>query len=127
MSTTWLNGQLASTSDAVVDGGNPILAVTFAGRTELVYCPDSDEYRITADVARKAKDLGATVIAYSSSWCATTYEGKEYAKSLDINIMPYAAFFKYLKRKGVKFKAEEATEIETHKSWLHWIGGKFRS
>lgn len=103
MSTYWLIKQLRSTSDAVVDDGNPILAVTFVGRTERVYCPEPDEYRITADVARKAKDLGATVIAYSSSWCEATYEGKQYAKDLGVSVMPFAGFFAYLKRKGVKF------------------------
>jgi hypothetical protein len=105
MSTYWLNQQLVSTSDAEIDGGNPILAITFGGRTERVYCPDSDEYRITADVARKAKDLGATIIAYSSSWCEATYEGKQYAKDLGIHIMIFAALFAYLKRKGVKFRS----------------------
>jgi hypothetical protein len=104
MSTFWLSQQLMSKSDAVVDGGNPILAVTFAGRTERVYSPGSDEYRITADVVRKAKDLGATVIAYSATWCGTTYEAKDYAKTLDVSIMPFSGFFAYLKRKGVKFK-----------------------
>lgn len=104
MSTSWLSEQLMST-DAAIDGGIPILAVTFAGRTERVYCPDSDEYRVTADVVRKAKDLGATVIAYSSTWCDATYEAKRYAKDLGVSVMAYNAFFAYLKHKGVKFRS----------------------
>jgi hypothetical protein len=104
VSTYWLNQLLISTSDADVDGGDPVIAITFGGRIERVYCPDSDEYRVTADVVRKAKDLGATIVAYSSSWCEATYEGKHYAKDLGIHVMPYAALFAYLKRKGVKFR-----------------------
>jgi hypothetical protein len=103
MTTVWLNQQL-STSNAIVSGGNPLLEVSFAGRTERVYSPDSDEYRITADVVEKAKNIGATIIAYSSTWCDVTYEGKEYAKSLGVNIMQFNEFFAYLKRKGVKFQ-----------------------
>ena len=105
MSTFWLSQQLTNTSDAVVDGDNPILAVTFSNRVEHVYCPESDEYRITADVVKKAKELGATIIAYSSTWCEATYEGKQYAKSLGVSVMAFAAFFAYLKRKGVTFKS----------------------
>jgi hypothetical protein len=102
VSTFWLDKQLAAT-DAVTDGGNPILAVTFADRTERVYCPDSDEYRVTADVVSKAKVLGATIISYPTIWSGTTYEAKQHAKSLGIIIMAHNGFFAYLKRKGVKF------------------------
>jgi hypothetical protein len=102
MSTFWLNKQLATT-DAVTDGGNPILAVTFADRTEQVYCPDSSEYRVTADVVKKAKDLEATNISYPTEWSGTTYEAKQHAKNLGITVMPHNAFFAYLKRKGIKF------------------------
>jgi hypothetical protein len=104
MSTSWLSAQLMNTS-AVTDRGDPILSVTFAGRTERVYCPNSDEYRVTADVVRKAKDLGGTIIAYSSTWCGATEEAKRYAKSLEVNVMPFNAFFAYLRRKGVEFKS----------------------
>ena len=102
MSTYWLDRQLGAT-DAETDGGTPILAVTFADRTEYVYCPSPDEYRVTADVVDKAKDLGATLITYPSSWSGTTYEAKQHAKNLGITVMPHNAFFAYLKRKGVKF------------------------
>lgn len=103
MSTLWLSTQLMNTN-AVIDEENSILSVTFAGRTERVYSPDSDEDPVTADVVRKAKDLGATIIAYSSSWCDATYEAKRYAKSLGVSVMPFNAFFAYLKNKGVAFK-----------------------
>ena len=104
MSTYWLNDQLRSTSDAIVDGGDPILTVEFAGRTERVYSPDSDEYRVTADVIEKAADLGATIIAYSNTWCDATYEAKRYAKERGIEVMPFGSFFAYLKRYGVRFR-----------------------
>ena len=42
MSTLWLSTQLMNTN-AVIDEENSILSVTFAGRTERVYSPDSDE------------------------------------------------------------------------------------
>jgi hypothetical protein len=103
MSTSWLSAQLMNT-DAVIDGGDPILSVASAGRTERVYCPNSDEYRVTADVVKKAKDLGATIIAYSSTWCEATYEAKRYAKSLNVSVMPFNAFFAYLRSRGVEFR-----------------------
>jgi hypothetical protein len=95
--------ELSKNSNAVTDGGNPVLGISFNGKTEYVYCPTSDEYRVTADVARKAADLGATIIAYGS-WCDATYEAKQYAKKLGVTIMPYGALFAYLRRKGVHFK-----------------------
>jgi hypothetical protein len=100
MSTYWLRDQLRGNSKVVLDGGNPILSVTFDGRTERIYSPDPDEYRVTADVVLKAQKLGATVIAYGS-WCEATYDGKEYAKKHGIAVMSYASFFAYLKRHGV--------------------------
>jgi hypothetical protein len=100
MSTYWLYQELR-TSNAVVDGGNPILTVEFGDRTERVYCPDSDEYRVTADVIQKAKGLGATIIAYSNTWCGVTYEAKQYGKQNGIEVMPFGSFFAYLKRYGV--------------------------
>jgi hypothetical protein len=105
MTTYWLNNELAAKSNAQIDGGNPVLSVIFSGRTERVYCPDSDEYRVTADVVEKAKELGATIIAYSESWSDTTYDAKQYAKQVGITVMPFAAFFAYLKRKGVTMRA----------------------
>lgn len=100
MTTFWLRDQLVE-KNVIVDNGNPVLSVTFAGRTERVYCPDSDEYRITADVVAKAKELGATIIVYSTKWCGITAEGKLHAKNIGIYAMPYNAFFAYLRSKGV--------------------------
>jgi hypothetical protein len=76
MSTKWLYDQLSEKSNATLDGGNPILTVEFGGRTERIYCPDSDEYRVTAAVVEKAADLQVTIIAYIQQWCGVTEEGK---------------------------------------------------
>lgn len=100
MSTSWLYEQLSACSNVTTDGGNPVLGVSFSGKTEYVYCPNSSEYIISADVVQKAKDLGATIIAYGS-WCGASYDASQYGKKLDVSIMPYRSFFAYLKQKGV--------------------------
>lgn len=104
MSTLWLRQELIAKSDAKTDDGDPILTVFFRdGREERVYCPDPDEYRVTADVVAKASGMGATIIAFSSHWCEATVEGREYAERRGLTVIPYAQFFAYLRRKGVTF------------------------
>jgi hypothetical protein len=104
LSTSWLRGELAQSSDARTDGGDPILSIVLPnGREERIYCPDSDEYRVSADVVEKAAGLGATIVAYSSQWCEATIEGKEHARARGISIFPFAGLFGYMKRKGVTF------------------------
>ena len=102
MSHAWLARQLRQATNAIVTEKGPILAVSYSGFTDYVYCPTTDEYRVTADVAHKAKELGASVIAYASTWCNSTHEAKEYAKTLGVSIMPYGAYFAHLKKKGVR-------------------------
>ena len=104
MSTSWLRRELTQSSDARTDDGDPILSVILpTGREERIYCPDSDEYRVSADVVEKAAGLGATIVAYSSHWCEATVEGKDHAKARGISILPFAGLFGYMKRKGVTF------------------------
>ncbi|MGH6613666.1 hypothetical protein [Sphingomonas sp.] len=103
MSTYWLRGKLADGSDARTDGGDPVLTIFLGGgRDERVYCPDSDEYRVTADVVDKAVDLGANIIAYGS-WCDATVEGKLRAKAKGVSVVRYAGLFAFLRNKGVSF------------------------
>lgn len=104
MSTYWLRDKLGGYNNVIVDGGDPILSVSFKGRTERVYCPDPDEYRVTADVVEKARRLDATIIAYASTWCGSTYEGSEYGRNNGVRVMPYADFFAYLKQCGVELR-----------------------
>ena len=70
---------------------------------ERIDCPDSDEYRVSADVVEKAAGLGATIVAYSSSWCEATVEGKDHARARGISVLPFAGLFGYMNRKGVTF------------------------
>lgn len=101
VSTYWLNEQLKGKAGIVTDGGNPVLSVSFNGRTERIYCPSPDEYRVTADVVRKAQRLGATIVAYSSSWGTPTYEGKTFGETNRISVMSYASFFAFLRQHGI--------------------------
>jgi len=104
LSTSWLRRELAQSSDVCTDDGDPILSVILPdGRVERIYCPDSDEYRVSADVVEKAAGLGATIVAYSSNWCEATIEGKDYAKVRGLSVLPFAGLFGYMKRKGVTF------------------------
>lgn len=101
MSTYWLRNKLEGASGVKTDGGDPILTIVLdAGREERIYCPDSDEYRVTADVVDKAVDLGATIIAYGS-WCDTTVEGKLRAKEKGASVLRFGGLFAYLISKGV--------------------------
>lgn len=102
MTTYWLISQLAGKSGVTTDNGNPLLTVEFAGRRETIYCPDPEEYKATAEVVDKAHGLGATIIAYSETWGASTYEAKRYAKELRVSLMPYKALFGYLAAHGVR-------------------------
>jgi hypothetical protein len=104
MSTGWLRGKLRGNEKVTIDNGDPVLSVKFAGREEKIYCPSPGEYRVTADVVRKAKGLGATIITCASTWCEATVEGKAYAKRLGITVMTYAQFFAYLKQRGVALR-----------------------
>lgn len=104
MSTSWLRRELAQSSDARTDGGDPILSIILpTGQEERIYCPNSDEYRVSADVVEKAAELGATIVAFSSNWCEATVEGKDHAKARGVSILPFAGLFAYMKRKGVAF------------------------
>lgn len=98
MSTEYLRQKL---SRAATDNGEPILTIHTNGGDLRVYSPDSDEYRVNADVVEKAHDLGADIIAYAESWCGVTIEGGEYGKNVEIEIMPFADFFRMLQRRGV--------------------------
>lgn len=106
MSCHWLRERLSTASGVTLDGNNSVLLATFAGRTERIYCPSSDEYTISADIVQKAKELGATIIAHADSWSSATEEAKEYAKSFKISIMKYSRLFGYMRRKGVKLESD---------------------
>ena len=104
MSINWLCGQLRKTSDATFkDKGEVVAVLRPDGVVDVIYCPDSDEYRITADVVKKAAALGSDIIAYSSTWCEPTEEGEGYAKELGLKILPFGALFGRLRRGGVTF------------------------
>lgn len=98
MSTEYLREKLTR---AATDNGNPVLTIHTNSGDLRVYSPDSDEYRVTADVVEEARDLGADIIAYAESWCGVTVEGEEYGKKVGVEIMPFASFFKLLRRRGV--------------------------
>ena len=103
MSTYWLRTKLASGSDAVTDGGDPVLTITHNGGTVSVYCPDPDEYAVNADLVDKAAGLGANMIAYATTWCLATYEGKAYGRSKGVEVVPYGGLFAFLRKRGVEF------------------------
>lgn len=105
MSINWLCGQLRRTSDAAFDDDGKIVSISRPdGVVDVIYSPDSDEYRITADVVKRASELGAEIIAYSSSWCEPTEEGEGYAKQLGLKILPFGALFSRLRKGGVAFR-----------------------
>jgi hypothetical protein len=101
MTTYWLRGVLERSYGVEVGGTNTILTVRFSGKEENVYYPNPNDYIITADVVKTAKDQGATIIVYAQSWSEPTLEAKMYAKELKISIMRNAQFFAYLRSKGV--------------------------
>jgi hypothetical protein len=103
LSTYWLREKLASGSNAVTDGGDPILTISHDAGSVSVYCPDPGEYAVNADVVDKAAGLGADMIAYATTWCLATYEGKAYGRSKGVDVVPYAGLFAFLKRRGVVF------------------------
>jgi hypothetical protein len=103
LSTYWLRDKLAKESDAITDGGDPVLTIDHSSGTVRVYCPTSDEYAVDADVVEKALGLGANVIAYATTWCSATYEAKAYGKAKGVDVIPYAGLFGFLRRKGVTF------------------------
>lgn len=101
MSTFWLRGKLATGGNAKNDDGDPVLTIYFEdGGSVKIYCPSSDEYRITADVVEKASELGANMITYGS-WCDVTVEGKMHAKAKGISVVRYGGLFAFLRGKGV--------------------------
>lgn len=103
MSTYWLRNKLANGSDAVTDGGDPVLTITHNSGAVKVYCPNSDEYAVNADVVEKAAGLGADMIAYATTWCKATYEGKAHGESMGVAVVPYAGLFAMLRKRGVTF------------------------
>lgn len=95
----WLMGQIAAKANvkSVREVG---VAVEFSTKTSsyLVYTPNSDEYRVTADVVDKALEAGASIVTYSTSWCAHTEEGKDRGKEIGVQVMPHGAFFRRIDR-----------------------------
>jgi hypothetical protein len=104
MSTYWLRNKLASSSNAVTDGGDPVLTIKHNEGTIAVYCPNPDEYAVSADLIDKAKSLGANMVAYATTWCTVTYEGRAYGRSKGVDVVPFAGLFAVLRKKGVVFK-----------------------
>lgn len=64
----------------------------------VVYTPNSDEYRVTADVIDKAKEAGATIVSYSKLWCGNTDEGEDRGREIGVQVIPHGAFFRRLDR-----------------------------
>jgi hypothetical protein len=104
MSTYWLCNELQRASDALTDGGNPVLTVRLESKDLRIYCPDSSEYIVDSDVVEKAIELGASIVAYSSAWCRASYEAQEYGSGQGVQVMPYGALFALLRTQGVRFK-----------------------
>lgn len=99
MSTYYLRQKLAG---ADMDNGDPILTIRTDNGALRVYSPDPAEYRVNADVVEKAHALGANIIAFAETWCGTTVEAAEHGQMLGIEILPFAVFFKLLRRRGVR-------------------------
>lgn len=64
----------------------------------VVYTPNSDEYRVTADVIDRAKEAGASMVSFSTAWCGNTDEGKDRGKEIGVLVMPHGAFFNRIDR-----------------------------
>lgn len=104
MSTQWLRQTLARGSDAVTDGGEPVLTITHNAGTVRVYCPEPEEYAVNVDVVEKAAELGADMIAYATTWCRVTHEGKAHGDLRGVNVVPFAGLFAFLRRNGIAFR-----------------------
>lgn len=107
MSTYWLHNALKGATGVQSNGAEQLLVVQFAGRSEKIYCPTSDEYIVSAEVVLKAKELGATIVAYGDSWCDATLEAKNYGRQIGVSVMKYSSFFAYLRRHGVLLRNDE--------------------
>ena len=103
MSTYWLRQQLAGKGRVVTDGGDPVLTIKLESNNLRVYCPDSDEYIVDADLVEKAYGLGANVVAYSNTWCKASYEAKAHGQSRDVDVIPFGSLFAILRSSGVDF------------------------
>lgn len=107
MSTYWLWQQLSGVSGVQIGKPEVILEISFADKIEKIYCPSSDEYIISADIVEKAKELGATIIAYGTTWSTPTIEAVQHGKTFKISILGYSQLFAYLRRKGVNLAVEK--------------------
>jgi len=107
MSTYWLWQQLSVASGIRVGKPEIVLEVSISEKTEKIYCPSSDEYIISAEIVEKAKELGATIIAYGTTWSRPTIEAIQHGKTLKISILGYSQLFAYLRRKGVNLAPEK--------------------
>jgi hypothetical protein len=95
----WLIQQIAGKANvkSVREVGIAVEFVTDGG-TYVVYTPNSDEYRVTADVIDQAKEAGATMVSYSTAWCGNTDEGKARGREIGVLVMPHGAFFSRIDR-----------------------------
>jgi hypothetical protein len=93
----WLYKQLEQKSNLTVDSQfNPLVVVEKNGIEYKIYTPKPEEYLIDIDVVQKAREMGANVISFPTSWCRASSEAISYGRVHKIQVIPHGKLFEIL-------------------------------
>ena len=97
MNNRWLYTQLRDKAGLYVSPAyHPLIIVEKLGIEYRIYTPNTDEYLITIDIVQKAKDMGANIISYPTSWCRASSEAFSYGKKNNLQVIPHGRLFELL-------------------------------
>ena len=92
----WLYRQLEEKPNLHIQSCHPLIVVIKDGVEYRIYTPTSQEYIITVDVVQKAREMGANIISFPTTWCRASSEAKSYGRTCKIQIIPHGKLFEML-------------------------------
>lgn len=93
----WLYKQLEHKPNLTVESQfHPLIVAEKNGVEYRIYTPSPDEYLINIDVVQKAREMGANVISYPTTWCRASGEAISYGRVHKIQVIPHGKLFELL-------------------------------
>ena len=96
-SNYWLYKQLKQKPNLRVNPQfTPLIIVDKVGVEYQIYTPTPNEYLIDVDIVQKARELGANVISYPTSWCRASSEAISYGRMHKILVISHGKLFEIM-------------------------------
>lgn len=93
----WLYNQLEQKPNIHVNPQfNPLIIVEKSGVEYKIYTPTPSEYLVDVDIVQKAREMGANVISYPTTWCRASGEAISYGRMHKIQVIPHGKLFEIM-------------------------------